>query len=614
MDRKVLLGSVCAVALTAAMGTGVNTASAQVADIYGGGASLPAFVARVIFNCYSFELLSTPLPGDPDFSCGGGGNPNDGDFAGTRVFPTIYIGYATVGSTRGREGFIAEDSRVLSRGNRPSGGVTVPYASGAGVANNLPAGRLAFDDDDTDNNNSSTVDGGTVEGYGYDPSPLGSTTPTANEDFWTLHYTTSEEPILQVNAGNPQQSYDCYEGNAVDNRQQDACIRDKTVTNGTPLQVPLLAVGVTIAYNDDLTEGLLGDAAGRPVVDRATGDFDLNNRLRISEAAACALFNGLIDTWDEPAISGSFGNPLLPAEPVTVVVRDDGSGTSFVFSSWLDRICDGKRGALFTGGQDGSPDWNDNTGIFRASGNEGVASVVAATPYAVGYITPNLTDISQDDLVVAAGGFQAAEEPLEVGDCPDATNPDCVQDVTFFTIASGTFPSPIAARVANRFGQFVIPDPLRVRTTIFQTTNPPSCGVVLGGGPTGQNIIAAGQDCLEPENWGDAFTEDSIDPQGSASFYPINGFNWLNLYECYQSPVVAGALTNFLDRYYISEFAEYRKVLEANGFSPIPPDWQQAVVNITNAANTRVGGVGSASLNFECVGKLGAGRGFQTSN
>src|SRR5207244_6906557 len=70
----------------------------------------------------------------------------------------------------------------------------------------------------------------------------------------------------------------------------------------------------------------------------------------------------------------------LPGQAIAVVHRSDGSGTSFIFTTFLSRV---------------SADWKANVGAatsvdwpvgIGAKGNEGVAGNVAQTAGSVGYV------------------------------------------------------------------------------------------------------------------------------------------------------------------------------------------------------------------------------------
>jgi phosphate transport system substrate-binding protein len=92
------------------------------------------------------------------------------------------------------------------------------------------------------------------------------------------------------------------------------------------------------------------------------------------------IFMGRISRWDDPAIKKLNPGVNLPARPIAVVHRSDGSGTTFQFATYLSRVsADWKNNV----GADTAVDWPTGIG---AKGNEGVAGNVAQLAGAIGYV------------------------------------------------------------------------------------------------------------------------------------------------------------------------------------------------------------------------------------
>jgi phosphate transport system substrate-binding protein len=92
------------------------------------------------------------------------------------------------------------------------------------------------------------------------------------------------------------------------------------------------------------------------------------------------IYLGKIKTWNDPAIAKLNPDAKLPATPIAVIHRADGSGTTFNFTDYLSKA---------------SPDWMDKVGEatavdwptgIGAKGNDGVANNVAGTEGAIGYV------------------------------------------------------------------------------------------------------------------------------------------------------------------------------------------------------------------------------------
>ena len=92
------------------------------------------------------------------------------------------------------------------------------------------------------------------------------------------------------------------------------------------------------------------------------------------------IFLGEIRSWNHAALRKLNPGAKLPSQPIAVVRRSDGSGTTFVFTDYLAKA---------------SPDWKSKVGSntavewpvgIGAKGNEGVANNVAQTKGSVGYV------------------------------------------------------------------------------------------------------------------------------------------------------------------------------------------------------------------------------------
>lgn len=92
------------------------------------------------------------------------------------------------------------------------------------------------------------------------------------------------------------------------------------------------------------------------------------------------IFLGAITKWNDPRIAALNHGLALPNLPITVVHRSDGSGTSFLFTSYLSGIS--PTWASKVGASD-SVQWPTGLG---GKGNEGVAAFVKQTLGSIGYV------------------------------------------------------------------------------------------------------------------------------------------------------------------------------------------------------------------------------------
>src|SRR5262249_56176131 len=92
------------------------------------------------------------------------------------------------------------------------------------------------------------------------------------------------------------------------------------------------------------------------------------------------IFLGKIKGWNDKAIADLNPGLKLPADPITVVRRSDGSGTTFNFTDYLSKV---------------SPEWKEKVGSATAvswpegvggKGNEGVAAYVQRIKGSIGYV------------------------------------------------------------------------------------------------------------------------------------------------------------------------------------------------------------------------------------
>jgi phosphate transport system substrate-binding protein len=103
-------------------------------------------------------------------------------------------------------------------------------------------------------------------------------------------------------------------------------------------------------------------------------------QVKLTGALLGDIYLGTVKSWNDPKIVQANAGVKLPNLPITVVHRSDGSGTSFLFTTYLT----GK-----------SPAWAQKVGANDAvewpagiggKGNDGVAAFVKQTPGAIGYV------------------------------------------------------------------------------------------------------------------------------------------------------------------------------------------------------------------------------------
>ncbi|HEY6993143.1 MAG TPA: phosphate ABC transporter substrate-binding protein PstS [Xanthobacteraceae bacterium] len=128
---------------------------------------------------------------------------------------------------------------------------------------------------------------------------------------------------------------------------------------GGLVQFPMLTAGVVAVVN---IEGV------KP------GDLTLDG------ATLAGILLGEVRSWNDPAIRKLNPSVKLPSQPIAVVYRFDGSGTTFLFTDYLAKVSPVWRSKV---GSSTAVEWPLGAG---AAGNDGVASSVARTKGSIGYV------------------------------------------------------------------------------------------------------------------------------------------------------------------------------------------------------------------------------------
>ena len=108
---------------------------------------------------------------------------------------------------------------------------------------------------------------------------------------------------------------------------------------------------------------------------------DVESGLNLTGDVIAGIFMLNITSWDDPAIASLNQDVTLPSEEIVVVRRADGSGTTFIWSSYLSKVNETWE-SLY--GASKTIDWPEGT--IGATGNGGVAGTITTTPYSLGYL------------------------------------------------------------------------------------------------------------------------------------------------------------------------------------------------------------------------------------
>jgi phosphate transport system substrate-binding protein len=131
----------------------------------------------------------------------------------------------------------------------------------------------------------------------------------------------------------------------------------------------------------------------------------VSGEVKFTPQALAGIFLGKITSWNDPAITGSNPDIKLPNQPIIVVHRSDGSGTTYIWTDYLSKV---------------SPDWQGQVGKgtsvkwpvgLGGKGNEGVAGLVRQMQGAIGYVEliyAVQNKITYGSVKNGAGGFVKA--------------------------------------------------------------------------------------------------------------------------------------------------------------------------------------------------------------
>jgi phosphate transport system substrate-binding protein len=106
----------------------------------------------------------------------------------------------------------------------------------------------------------------------------------------------------------------------------------------------------------------------------------VTGEVKFTAQALAGIFLGKITSWNDDAITKPNPDVKFPNQPIIVIHRSDGSGTTYIWTDYLSKV---------------SPDWQGQVGKgtsvkwpvgLGGKGNEGVAGLVRQMQGAIGYI------------------------------------------------------------------------------------------------------------------------------------------------------------------------------------------------------------------------------------
>lgn len=507
--------SLGAVVAAAAFAVAPAPAAAQT-TIAGGGATFPALVLRQLFDCYAVPPGGTPASPRPK-GCG------------VRINNTATYLYNSVGSGAGQRGWVSQaPSRI--------GGVTLLPDVNFGVSEAaLTAAQL---------------------GQYNNGGRFSSTGPTDIADV-------NDNCVAPAPAGNG-------------NDAGAPCFDNPRVENGPAIQIPLVGGGIVMAFDPVYKRVRNADGTVTDYRYQFTPRADGSGGLRLSRTAFCQIMAGNTTRWNAASITAANGGTPVwpdPADPnpgttgrgIQVVVRDDDSGTTALFTRALRAQCPAQFAAALPAGFaqafPGNPSPNSlpagstscqadgntifpNLNIVYARGNEGVATCIN---------TRNPRQQPGSEVGNGRIGY---------------VNASFAQP--FVNVAPYTSYALRTVDLQNAAGNYAVPSEASFVEGLGATTPP---AVADRGNPLAWVADPSGANPA---------TNPVADPPGATAWPIVGTANGL-FYTCYDSAAKTDAVADtapvqgFLNWLY-GNGSSVRNILSNNGFVPVAPSTRTAIL------------------------------------
>lgn len=251
----------------------------------------------------------------------------------------------------------------------------------------------------------------------------GATFPDPLYQEWIGEFTSEVEPGVAINyqaigsGGGVEQ----FIGQSTDFGGSDAYLTDEELADATdargcdPLHIPTVFGAVAPAFN---VEGL--------------------DELVLDGPTLADIFLGNVTNFNDDAIAELNPDTELPDQDITVVHRSDGSGTTSIFTTYLDDV---------------SEEWSEQVGAGKevqwptgvgGNGNDGVAAGIQQNPGALGYVELSFALENDIPVVTMVNADGNEVEPSLESTAAAADGIDVPDDLRFDILGVGGEGFPIA--------------------------------------------------------------------------------------------------------------------------------------------------------------------------
>src|SRR6476661_845621 len=231
----------------------------------------------------------------------------------------------------------------------------------------------------SDNNGGGSSTGGKVSVL----TGAGSTLVYPLVSQWEPDYATKKGVTITYGAIGSGGGIEAITGRTVDFGASDAPLSsDQATACKGCLQIPWALGATVVTYN---VKGV-------------------DDHLKLTGQVVADMFTGKVTSWNDPAIASLNPGVNLPDTKVTPVYRSDGSGDSYVFTSYLSAIDPSWKSSV---GASTQPAFPTGTGAEK---NSGVAAAIQSTDGAIGYVA--ISYIAADSLHAALLKNAAGKYPV----------------------------------------------------------------------------------------------------------------------------------------------------------------------------------------------------------
>jgi phosphate transport system substrate-binding protein len=202
----------------------------------------------------------------------------------------------------------------------------------------------------------------TIPGVTADLVPVkgaGATTATAVVTAWSKAYVGKGGPAVEYETTGSVVGLERLTSGAAQFALSDAWISVPDLAAKELVQFPVLLEGIVPIVN------VAGLAPGA---------------LRLTGPVLGDIYLGKIKNWNAPPIADLNPGVTLPMTPITVVHRSDGSGSTFLFTSYLNAVNPAWKGAVGSGTE---VKWPVGAAV---SGSDAMVQKVKTTDGAFGYV------------------------------------------------------------------------------------------------------------------------------------------------------------------------------------------------------------------------------------